>query len=119
MACGVFSSSSTGKLPSKLAVDTSKPVLRVYSLTSLPVIPITYILVPAVLKLSPYGLASSVATEKLSINVTVEDTSKPTESVYSFTSSPEVPITNILVPSALKRNVCGESSCPLTETLST
>ena len=99
----------TLKASTKLAVETSKPVVKVYSFISSPVLPDTNILVPSLLKARPIGLVSWDATLKASTKLAV-DTSKPVVKVYSFTSLPAAPITNILVPSLLKVTPCGEDS---------
>ena len=69
----------------KTAVDTSKPVDNVYSLTSSPVFPTINILVPSVLKATPLGCVSCADTENESTKLAV-DTSKAVDNVYSFTS---------------------------------
>ena len=102
----------------KLADDTSKPVVKVYSFISLPSSPTTNILVPSLLKAIPLGVSSSSSTSKLSIKFTVDDKSKPVDNVYSFTSSPVLPTTNILVPSLLKATLWGSVSWELTLKLS-
>ena len=112
------------KLSTKLAVETSNPVVRVYSFTSLSLKPITNILVPSLLKATPVGTESSVATLKplpfplKSLKVAVE-TSKGVVNVYSLTSSPVLPITNILVPSLLKTTPAELASWVETSKLST
>ena len=89
-----------------------------YSFTSTPVRPVTYILVPSLLKAKPHGLSSCPDIEKASVNTEVE-TSKPVDSAYSFTSSPVAPRTNILVPSVLNAKPLGLISWPETLKLST
>ena len=95
--------------PTKEAVDTSKPVESIYSLISLPVLPVTNILVPSLLNTKPLGAVSCELISKLSTKDAV-DTSNPVDRVYSLTSSPVPPTTNILVPSLLNANPCGEVS---------
>ena len=63
---GSVSCDETSKFCEYVAVDTSKPVLSVYSLTSSPVVPTTYILVPSVLNAIPSGSVSCADIEKLS-----------------------------------------------------
>ncbi len=58
------------------------------------------------------------ATEKESTKDAV-DTSKGAVSVYSFTSSPSLPTTNIFPPLAEKARPCGNVSCDATEKEST
>ena len=106
---GVPSWLETLKLSTKDAVDTSKPVESVYSLTSSPILPVTNILVPSVLKARPLGAVSWLETLKLSTKLAVE-TSNPVERVYSLTSWPTRPNTNILVPSVLKARLMGKVS---------
>ena len=80
--------------------------------------PVTNILVPSALKANPVVLVSWELISKLSTKEAVE-TSKPVVNVYSLTSSPIRPVTNILVPSVLKANPVGRSSCLLISKLST
>ena len=76
------------------------------------------ILVPSLLKEILLGEVSWELTLKLSTKLAVE-TSKPVESVYSLTSLPALPNTNILVPSLLKEISRGAVSWPETSKLST
>ena len=99
----------TLKASTKLAVETSKPVDSVYSFISPPLLSVTNILVPSSLKVTSCGEATWLLTLKASTKLAVE-TSKPVVKVYSPTSSPIAPITNILVPSLLKVTSCGEDS---------
>ena len=115
---GELSWPETLKLSTKDAVETSKPVERVYSLTSSPEYPIMNIFVPSLLKAKPVGELSWPETLKLSTKEAVE-TSKPVERVYSLTSSPVHPTTNIFVPLLLKAKPLGKSSWPETLKLST
>ena len=90
-----------------VAVETSKAVDKVYSFTSLPAWPVTYILVPSLLKATSLTTVSWAETSKpvpslLKSLKTAVETSNGDDKVYSFTSSPTVPNTNILVPSLLK-----------------
>ena len=62
----------------------------------------------------PCGVASCDETEKASTKVAVE-ASKAVDSAYSFTSSPAVPITNILAPSFENAMPRGPASCDETE----
>ena len=87
--------------------------VNVYSFTSCPAAPTINILVPSVLKVILRGLLSCEATEKLSEKEAV-DMSNPVDNAYSYTASPAVPQTNILVPSELKAIPVGTLSCELT-----
>ena len=60
-------------------------------------VPTTNILAPSAEKARPRGDDSCCDTEKESTKVAV-DTSKGAVSVYSFTSRPSLPTTNILAP---------------------
>ena len=63
---GAVSWPLTSKLSTKVADDTSKPVVKVYSFISSPSLPTTNILVPSLLKVRPLGVASWPLTSKLS-----------------------------------------------------
>ena len=100
-----------------MAVETSKPVLNVYSLISSPDSPTTNILVPSGLNSNSSGWPSS-ETLAQSTKVAVE-TSKPVSNVYSQTLSFSLPKTNILVPFWLNCACLASSSSELTSKLST
>ena len=109
----------TSKLSTKLTVDVkSKPVDNVYSYTLSPVKPVTNILVPSLLKATSEGLLSWFTTSNLPTKVAVE-TSKAVVKLYSPTSLPALPDTNILVPSLLKVRPVGLFSWVTTLKLST
>ncbi len=105
-------------MSSKVAVDKSKPVDKVYEFISLPVLPETNILVPSLLNLIYWGVRSWPLTSKpdpspfMSSKVRV-DKSKPVDNVYEFISFPWSPTINILVPSLLKAIPLGWVSWPL------
>ena len=94
----------------KLAVLTSHATLKSYSFTSSPVDPMTYILVPSGLKKIAFGAISCAATLNVCKKIVVVK-SHATLKSYSFTSSPVVPMTYILVPSGLKKMPLGADSC--------
>ena len=75
---------SKSKLSTKVAVDTSKPVVNVYSYTLSFWLPATNNFVPSLLNAIPVGAVSSV-TSKLSSTKVAVDTSKPVVNVYSCT----------------------------------
>ena len=99
-------------------MDTSKAVERVYSLTSSPRTPTTNILSPLSLNATSRAPSSWELISKLSTKDAV-DTSKAVERVYSSTSSPFDPTTNIFVPSLLNLNPWGVNSWSLIENPST
>ena len=78
-------------------METPNGVDRSYSFTASPEIPTTNILVPSLENATPCGEVSCDATGKKSTKDAVE-TSNGVDRVYSFTSCPATPTTNILVP---------------------
>ena len=98
--------------------EQGKIKAMLYSLMSSPTKPTTNIFAPLELNATPVGSLSCAATEKESTNIAV-DTSNGVESVYSLTSSPEKPTTNIFTPSDLNATPVDKSSCAATEKEST
>ncbi len=98
------------------ALETSNAFESVYSKTSGgPAMPTTNIFVPSGLNVSPHGIVSCPASENESTKVTVSDKSNAVLSVYSLTSFPPSPTTNILVPLVLNAMPRGAVSCAETE----
>ena len=106
---GVVSCEETLMFPTKEALDTSKPVESVYSLISLPWLPVTNILVPSLLNTKPLGKVSWELISKLSTKDAVAVLNALAK-VYSLTSLPPPPVINIFVPSLLNANPWGEFS---------
>ena len=93
--------------------DKSKPVANEYVFTSPSLKPTTNILVPLSLKAIPAGLLSWEILKVFS-RLTFDDKSKAVCNVYSFTSLPASPTTNIENPLALKAIPLGAESSFLT-----
>ena len=85
---------------------------------SFPTKPTTNILAPSLENAMPCGLVSCDLIRVASTNTAVE-ASKAVDSVYSFISSPSLPITNILAPSLENAMPRGPASCDETEKAST
>jgi hypothetical protein len=95
-------------------VETLKPVDNVYWKTLSDDLPIINILVPSALNAIEVGLISCPLTLKETLSYDAVETLKPVDNVYWKTLSDDLPIINILVPSALNAIELGLASCPLT-----
>ena len=104
------------KVCKKEAVLTFQAEDKLYSLTSSPTAPTTYILVPSSLKDNPIENVSCAATEKVCKKEAVL-IFQAEDKLYSSTASPNEPTTYILVPSGLKNNPVGLNSCESTSKL--
>ncbi len=62
-SCGVLSCEVTEKFCAYEAVDTSNPVDKLYWSTVSPVVPMVYISVPSLLKVTSVAVSSSVAID--------------------------------------------------------
>ena len=103
---GLLSSETLAQSTRVTVEETSKPMLNVYSQTLSFCLPKTNIFVPFWLNFTSLESLSSDSVSKLSTKVAVE-ISKPMVNLYSLTSSPLWPVTNILVPSLLNVNPFG------------
>ena len=114
MPVGRCSCSDIRKEPTKVALEVSKGVDILYSFTSLASQPTTNILVPSLENAMPCGEPSRADTE-VAVTLMAVETSKGVDRSYSFTSTPRVPITNILAPSFENAMPVGRFSCNWTE----
>ena len=118
MPVGEGLSPDTGVASTKDRVEASNGADRLYSFTSSPIAPSMNILVPLLENAMPVGKVSCDDMEVASTKDRVE-ASKGVDRLYSFTSSPEPPTTNILVPSLENAMPRGLSSCADMEVAST
>ena len=112
MSCGAISCADMEVVSTNVLVEASKGADSAYSFTPSPAVPITNILVPSFENAMPVGMSACARMRVASTNDLVE-ASKGVDRSYSFTSSPVLPITNILVPSFENAMPRGELSCDM------
>ena len=110
MSRGSFSCDRMLVASTNIRVEASKGVDRSYSFTLSLSLSITNILVPSFENAMPVGTMSCDDMGVASTNLLVE-ASNGVDSVYSFTLSSVMPITNILAPSFENAMPRGSSSC--------
>ena len=109
ISTGIVSCAATENSRTNEAVDIFQGVVNVYWLTSSPVEPVMYMVVPSGVKNIPSGVISSAATEN-SLTKKAVDIFHGVDNVYWLTSSPEAPVTYMFRPSGLKNNPAGDAS---------